>query len=158
MQKIILVLLIGSIFVQSCSDGTKEKKSETLVLNNNVDSLALLIDLTKYKPSSVIWTVKKMGIANDRVPGPTDYNLQALMTFDSSSINSIKSTYRFFSVSFNPKDTSKFKFSWLPQGYVFVEDTQDAITYEPKFFQSPFYSTGHFIINKNDILLSYYTQ
>ncbi len=162
-----ILSLIGFAVLFGCDSNNKftdknntptEKKALNFQLNTNVDSLGHFINLSIYKPKSVKWTIKTLGTANSRVPGPTDYNLQAIMTFDSLSIRAIKRDYSLLSVNFNPKNINKFSFDWLPQNYEFVEDSGDAVTYPPFCFESNSYFIGGFIINKNDILLSFYTQ
>jgi hypothetical protein len=155
-----ILSIIGLIGIFGCNTGSKsaEKKAQAFQLSTSIDSLGRFIDLSVYRPKSVKWTVKTLGIADSRVPGPSDYNLQAIMTFDSLSIRAIKRDYSFLSIHFTPKDINKFTFDWLPQGYIFEEDVGDAVTYQPFCFKSNLYVTGGFIINQNDILLSFNTQ
>jgi hypothetical protein len=156
----IAFFIIFSFVIFGCqtNNTANNKKAADLNVNTSVDSLGHIINLTNYRPQSAKWTVRTQGIANDRTPGPTDYILEALMTFDSATINNLKTNYKLQSVKFNPKDIGQFKFNWLPKDYIFAVDSGDAVTYEPIFFKSDSFLNGNFIVNKNDILLRLYTQ
>lgn len=163
MAKTILQILIFcfTLLAFGCSENThhSDKKATDIYLSKNVDSLAQHINLNRYRPDSVLWTIRKLGIANERVPGPTDYTLQAIMNFDKKDIQKIRHQYALLSTSFKQRDIHAYKFDWLPKNYIIeVDSSIDAVTYLPFFFQAEPLINGGFIINKNDILLQFYTQ
>lgn len=136
-----------------------DKKATDRYLSKSIDSLAQHINLTWRRPKSVIWTMRKLGIAGERVPGPTDYTLQAIMNFDKKDIQEIKHQYSLLSISYKQRDIHAYKFDWLPKNYIIdVDSSMDAVTYLPSFFKAEPLINGGFIINKNDILLQLYTQ
>ena len=149
------------VFVlDSCETSTKqteEKISETYV-SHNLDSLSQLINLTSFKPKSVSWTVKKLGISDDRNPGPTDYKLEALLTFEDTTIARLKTAYKSLYLTPMPENPKTFTFDWLPENYTINKDTAFDIRCRADFFIKSPYTGGSFITNNNDVLLNFCTQ
>lgn len=160
-KKSIITILCFVFVLYSCETSTvkqtEEKKPDTYV-SHNLDSLSQLIDFTSFKPKSVSWTVKKPGTYNDRNPGPTDYKLEALLTFEDTTIARLKTAYKLLYLTPMPENPKTFTFDWLPANYTFNKDTAFDITCRSEFFRKSPYINGVFITNNNDVLLSFCTQ
>lgn len=161
MKKSIITILCFVFILSACETPsvkqTDEKKSDIYV-SHNLDSLSQLLDFTSFKPKNVSWAVKKLGVSNDRNPGPTDYKLQAVLTFDDTTIARLKNTYKALYITPMPLDTKTFIFEGLPQSYIFNKDTAFDISCRAVFFTKSPYLNGAFMINNNDVLLNYCTQ
>jgi len=156
----VFTTMFALLLFYSChtSINTEEEKKSNTHISHDFDTLSRLINLTNYKPKIVSWTIKKAGIANERSPGPTDLNLQAILTFDDTTINRLKSNYKLLSISYNPRHVNHFKFDWLPKDYTLINDTSLDVTCLPDFFIKGQYFNGSFITNNNDVLLNFITQ
>ena len=60
----------------------------TSQVSTSVEDLAKLVTLSE-QPSSVVWRRRILGAANSAVPGPTDWQLEALLTFDEEQARGI---------------------------------------------------------------------
>src|SRR5262249_49502519 len=56
-------------------------QQDTSAVSTSVEELGKLVNLTEH-PSSVVWRKRTLGAANSSVPGPTDWQLEAVLTFD----------------------------------------------------------------------------
>jgi hypothetical protein len=127
--------------------------------STSIDTLSHSINLVAFKPEKTKWVIKILGNPNSRVPGPADFCLEAFMTFDDASINKIRNNSKV--VSYIPGSDSSYKFNWLDSNCTWnnsVKDTTRIPVYDPFLFKSDYYSHGGFIIHKNDVILSLYTQ
>ena len=57
------------------------QQAATNEVSTDVEALSKLINLP-VRPVSAVWRRQVRGTANSRVPGPTDWYLEALLTFD----------------------------------------------------------------------------
>src|SRR5262245_1854959 len=56
-------------------------QKDNSVVSTSVEDLGKLVNLAE-RPSSVAWRKRTLGAANSSVPGPTDWQLEAVLTFD----------------------------------------------------------------------------
>lgn len=53
-------------------------------VRNDIEALARTINLP-VRPTEALWQIKTMGVENSRAPGPTDYQLTAVLKFDAAN-------------------------------------------------------------------------
>jgi len=77
----------------------------------DVEALSKLIKLP-VRPVSVVWRRQVRGSANSRVPGPTDWHLEALLTFDTDDAEQVTDEAK---KSEKPRDIGSIEgIDWLP--------------------------------------------
>lgn len=90
-----LLILLFTAFLSACEEKTAinrqlpdrnintmpEKKPDISEPSKDIEKLAEAINL-KFKPSEAVWHAKTLGNPDNRVPGPTDHQLIAVMKFN----------------------------------------------------------------------------
>lgn len=151
-----LIPLLLVILVYACSD-----QSEVPSISTDIDELKKFINLDHYQPKEVKWSYEKMGIQSDnRVPGPDDYKLEAILVFDSATVKDLKNNYSLLSVSIPMLHKDRFRFIWLDKKNLNELNNNNSMSiYHPSFFKKGVLMHGGFIIiNETTILLSLNTM
>lgn len=121
------------MIIVSCSSGSdnhdiqqvkedpviEKNENVTTTTSTDIDKLGKLLDFSIYRPISVEYkyTFIDNSGQNERlsVPGPSDYSLEASMTFDSltfKNLQKIELTIEWMHQNYNKEE---FDFSWLPE-------------------------------------------
>jgi hypothetical protein len=80
-------------------------------VSTDVDGLAAIIRMP-IRPVSVVWRRQVLGSAGSQVPGPTDWELEALLTFDQNDAERLADEARH---SEKPRDIGSIDgIEWLP--------------------------------------------
>ena len=80
-------------------------------MSTSVEELGKLVNLTEH-PSSVVWRKRTLGAANSSVPGPTDWQLEAVLTFDQAHAQQLIEQAK---KSESPRDIGSLEtVDWLP--------------------------------------------
>jgi len=86
-------------------------QAETNEVSTDVEALNKLITLP-VRPVSVVWRRQIRGAANSRVPGPTDWYLEALLTFDPDDVKRVADEAK---TAEKPRDIGSIDgIDWLP--------------------------------------------
>jgi hypothetical protein len=85
LRTLVLTFVLCIVGCKSSNDLKVVKPSE------NISELSRHINLKRYKPLKVKWIYEKQGgPSNSRVPGPSDYKLEAVLFFDKATIKELK--------------------------------------------------------------------
>ncbi len=155
--KYILTSLLAVCILISCNQSTDKKSDEvsenekgeksknvTETISTDIDKLGRLLDFSTYRPTSVKfrYTYIDNSGQNNRisVPGPSDYILEALLYFDTVTMQKFYEFERnaeFDSPNFKKE---KFDFDWLPN-----DIREELLNSNPNYFGHPdfFFGTGN---------------
>lgn len=165
MTKLIIIsaLSLISICIGSCnSHPQNDDKEYEVSVSDNKEELANIIDLSVFNPVSVQYvyrtTVKQT--KEDRIPGPTDYILEAALTFDDSTLNLLKGISSIKEVkTLQPAEAERYYFSWLDKETMKkVKSEGETVQYSADKFYKGVLIHGSYIFRGNMILLSLFTQ
>jgi len=123
MRKLFLAITVTILFF-SCVQGTGKTGTEVIkegnkltMVSTDTAKLSKLIDIATHKPMHVKFKyVFFDNSGKDKrvtIPGPSDYYLQAVLQFDSSTFKNLEDKY--YNVDYLPPyyDRQTFKFDWL---------------------------------------------
>lgn len=147
--------LIG-VLLHSCSVNPNIPHTST-----DINELGKYINLEGHKPLQVKWSYEKLGNQSDsRIPGPNDYKLEAVLQFNSKTIEEIKEKYKLLSVSFRELRKEQFRFEWLDKKNLHkLNKTNYLFYYHPNIFKkASFIHGGYTIIDETRILLSLHSM
>lgn len=149
LRTLVFIFVLSIVGCKSSTDLKVVQPSE------NIKELSKHINLKRYKPLKVKWTYEKQGgPSNSRVPGPSDYKLEAVLFFDKATIKELKENYSLLSVSLLPNPTKdQYKFEWLDQKMINKLNYKNRINYHPTFFQKGNSMDGSFTIVDDEIVL-----
>jgi hypothetical protein len=90
MKKIFLFIFLADIC--GCNNSRQVIIERGPMVYYNIDTLQKIIYLSIFKPDSVTYVYYAYGDEDDnsRVPGPKDYNLEAILFYSDSMINKLK--------------------------------------------------------------------
>jgi hypothetical protein len=153
-----LLPLLCILLLSSC-----ERSNDLKVVkpSENISELSRHINLKRYKPLKVKWIYEKQGgPSNSRVPGPSDYKLEAVLFFDKATIKELKENYSLLSVSLLPSPTKgQYKFEWLDQNIIKKLNNKNLMNYNPYFFNNGNTMDGSFtIVDDGIVLLTLFTK
>jgi hypothetical protein len=152
--KYILAFLVPICILQSCNPKT-DKVSEEIVKNDStetsknvaktiltdIDKLGKLLDFSTYKPTAVEFKYTSMDNSghNDRisVPGPSDYFLEALLYFDSTTMEKFFEFDRYAEYDAPNFKKEEFNFDWLSD-----EVQKELMNSNPKYHGHPDFFFG----------------
>jgi hypothetical protein len=81
-------------------------------VSTSVEELGKLVNLAE-RPSSVVWRRRTLGNAGSSIPGPTDWLLEAVLTFDQQQTERLIEEAKTSTVK--PGDTGSFEnIDWVP--------------------------------------------
>jgi hypothetical protein len=129
--------------------------------SENISELSMHINLKRYKPLKVKWIYYTQGgPSNSRVPGPSDYNLEAALFFDKATIKELKENYSLLSVSLLPNPIKgQYNFEWLDQKIINKLNYKNLLNYDPYFFFNGNTMHGSFtIVDEEIVLISLFTK
>lgn len=152
---IVFIFSMSFFGCESSNDIKAVKPSE------NISELSMHINLKRYKPLKVKWIYYRQGgPSNSRVPGPSDYKLEAVLFFDKTTIKELKENYSLLSVSLlSPPINGQYKFEWLDQNIIKKLNNKNLINYNPYFFNNGNTMDGSFtIVDDEIVLLGLYTK
>jgi hypothetical protein len=160
MQKVFLFIFIACIY--GCNNSKQviiDKESE---VNKNTDSLKKIIDLHILKPDSVAYVYKTMGGAGaeNSIPGPKDYNLEAVLFYSDSMINILKGISSIKSIKeLQPGDKTKYQFYWMDKKITEqINSLKNTVEYSSEKFYKGYLPYGNYIIVGNIVLLKMFTM
>jgi hypothetical protein len=160
MQKIFWVIFLAGIC--GCNNAQQVIIESEPIVYKNTDSLKKIIDLSIFKPDSVAYVYKVMGVADDdnSIPGPKDYDLEAVLFYSDRMINILKGISSIKSVKeLQPGEETKYQFYWMDKkiaGQVkFIKNT---IEYSSEKFYKGYLPYGNYIIVENVVLLKMFTM
>ena len=149
-------------------DSTPMAPVHTDPVHTDIEGLSSFIDLPM-QPESVLWRVTKRGVEGSRmVPGPSDYKLEAVLTFSPENIQTIQDQSSAYALDWSVAwEESDFE-AWYPDS-VKQSFTFDAVTgkyerngsvYEAsEMFGTLSYSTGSFFVtDSGEIVLSLFSN
>jgi hypothetical protein len=81
-------------------------------VSTSVEELGKLVNLAE-RPSSVVWRRRTLGNAGSSIPGPTDWQLEAVLTFNQQQAERVLEQAK--TSTAKPRDTGSFdNIDWLP--------------------------------------------
>ncbi|MFN6074851.1 MAG: hypothetical protein ACK46Y_04735 [Fluviicola sp.] len=155
LRTLVLIFVLSIIGCKSSNDLKVVKPSE------NITKLSKYVNLKSYKPLKVKWIYEKQGgPSNSRVPGPSDYKLEAVLFFDKATIKELKENYSLLSVSLLPSPTKgQYKFEWLDQNIIKKLNNKNLMNYNSYFFNNGNTMDGTFtIVDDGIVLLTLFTK
>ncbi len=157
-QKIFFYLLLLFSFACNNSNPLKNGK-EKITVSKNKKELEKIISLKVFNPRSVEFVYKPMGTQteNDRVPGPTDYMLQAVLYFDITD-----NVHRQGCSPIEQSQSSRddFNFEWLPDDVrkELLKDSDTTRGYQASCFYKGVLMHGSYYYLRGMILVLLFTN
>lgn len=155
-----LLYLLTLLFLSgSCANKNK------INIENNINDLKKRINIEGLNPLSVKFVIKELG-QNNRVAGPTDYNLVAILQLSEADWGKLKNDY-FKETDINnkiylDKDFIQYWFSDSVKKSFFLEDGYYRIrpkVYSPdQFLKSPFVGGMIFFTTNNQVFIFMHTN
>lgn len=147
-----LLPLLCILFLSSCEYSNDLKVVKP---SENITKLSKYVNFKSYKPLKVKWIYERQGGPdNSRVPGPSDYKLEAVLFFDKETIKELKENYSLLSVSLLPSPAKgQYKFEWLDQKIINKLNYKNLLNYDPYFFNNGNTMDGSFTIVDDEIVL-----
>jgi hypothetical protein len=130
----------------------------------NIDSLQKIIDLSVFKPDSATYVYYTYGDENDnnRVPGPKDYTLEAILFYSDSVINKLKgisSIKTIKELKTRYEIEMKYRFLWADRDILKESGSPNkTIEYSSDKFYKGALPYGSYIIIGNVVLLKMFTM
>jgi hypothetical protein len=160
MRKTKLVYLYVGIVLfifYSCrsSKNKPDQSSSSMNIIQDSSKLANYINLSIYKPMQVYFQYKIINASSNRdlISGPSDSILEAVIYFDSITMQEIKNK------SIESKENiqkNSYQFNWLSEELNLEINKSDIKEYQPNIFvKSPLLNGGYIILNKCIILKLY---
>ncbi len=105
-------------------------QAATNEVSTDVEALSKLITLPA-RPLSAVWRRQVRGTANSRIPGPTDWQLEALLTFDQDDAEQLMEEAK---KSDKPRDIGSIEtVDWLPsEARQYFESVPNSSKYKVK--------------------------
>lgn len=146
--RLVVVLILFTVL--SCDSNSQ--KSEKAKISNDINLLSEIIDLEKHTPLKAEWIYYPLGLENSRVPGPTDFRLEAILHYNKEAISDLKNNFdstkikvsESCSVNFQKINSQKFK--------------GQCIIYDSHIFNKGSLLNGYFLIYDSTIYLNIYTN
>jgi hypothetical protein len=151
---IIIIAILAAAILAACTSSqpqnanqanqSAEASTNSNSVKNNVDELEMLIKLP-FHPEEADWREEPMGkAANDRVPGPTDKKLVAILRFLKPDADNIVAQAEKRKA---PTPASVNTENWFPgelvaQSQTSGDETLKGLTYAADDFYNPPYSDG----------------
>jgi len=123
-------------------------------VNTNIDELSKFINLP-YRPKSVWWQTTEIGDPNDtRVPGPTDWSMDAVLLFDEQQVEAI------LSKSKKIHNDSKYLINTISKNVLHEDDVMNNEVYQGDLFAKSPLLDGIIVRIKgtNKLLVSFQTR
>lgn len=93
---ILLAVLLSSCVLPQSGNGSRitepTKNSNQMTISEaqtDADRLGKIISLP-YQPQNAVWKLEKMGTASDEIPGPNDYEIDAVLEFSKADADKIQ--------------------------------------------------------------------
>jgi hypothetical protein len=157
-----IACLIFIVISVSCKNGKQIIIDREPVVYKNIDSLKKIIDLSVFIPDSVAYVYKVMGNADNdsRVPGPKDYNLEAILFYSDSIINMLKAVSTIKSTKeLQPASVINYQFYWMDKKILKeVVALKNSIEFSSEKFYKGYLPNGSYIIVGSIVLLKMYTM
>ena len=152
-----LYFYILPLFFLSWSCSENNTTNNDAAISTSISDLKNYLNLEKYAPIAVQWEYSKIGSDNNsRLSdlGPNDYLLEALLTFDTQTINQIKKDYSLLSVALKKLNKNAFTFNWLTDSTI-LQVNNCKSQYDIQLFKHAV--NGGFIILDDQTIVLYYT-
>ncbi|MCT4580419.1 MAG: hypothetical protein N4A35_03300 [Flavobacteriales bacterium] len=146
-----LIAILSLFFLFSCDSSNKQQKVPSI--SNDLDTLSKIINLEKYKPVSAQWVYYPLGIENSSIPGPTDYQLEAVLYFEKETIEKLKTAVA--NDGGSSTDCSV-DFKWLKHQE--LTHHQVCTNYTSSVFTKGALLHGNFIIEEDKVFLMMYSN
>lgn len=146
--RLIVVLIL--FIVLSCDSSSQ--KSEQAKIRNDINLLSEIINLEKYTPLKAEWIYYPLGIDNSRVPGPTDYRLEAVLYYSKEAISELKNNFDSTKIKVSESCSVNFQKINSPKF------NGQCIIYNSYIFNKGSLLNGYFLISDSTIYLNIYTN
>jgi hypothetical protein len=161
-MKPIIFIISALLMHYACNNGKQLIIDREPVVYKNTDSLQKIIDLSIFKPDSVAYVYKVMGDADNdsRVPGPKDYDLEAVLFYNDSTINILKGISSIKNIKeLQPGVERNYQFYWMDKKIIEqVSSLKNTVEYSSEKFYKGYLPYGNYIIVGNIVLLHMYTM
>jgi hypothetical protein len=159
-QKIFWFIFLACI--SGCNNAQQVIIDRETVVSKNTDGLKKIIDLSIFKPDSVAYVYKVMGGADSEntIPGPKDYDLEAVLFYSDSMINILKGISSIKSIKeLQPGEETKYQFYWIDKKIAGqVKSLKNSVEYSSEKFYKGYLPYGNYIIVENVVLLKMFTM
>jgi hypothetical protein len=150
------------LMLYACNNGKQLIIDKEPVVYKNTDSLQKIINLSIFKPDSVAYVYKVMGNADndDRVPGPKDYSLEAVLFYSDSMINILKGISSIKSIKeLQPGEERNYQFYWMDKKILKeIGSLKNTVEYSSEKFYKGYLPYGSYIFVGNIVLLKMFTM
>lgn len=116
-----------SIIEHQSTTETEKKDNVTTQISTDSEQLQKLIDLSEFKPEKIKFKYKFIDNSKGRVPGPSDYSLEAILYFDDETMEKIWKIDKnadFPNPNYQKQD---FKFNWLDKQTISELEKSDGL-------------------------------
>lgn len=148
MLRVIVVLILFTVL--SCDSSTP--KSEKAKIRNDINLLSEIINLEKHTPLKAEWIYYPLGIENSRVPGPTDFRLEAILHYKTEAISDLKNNFDSTKIKVSESCSVNFQKINSPKF------NGQCIIYDSYIFNKGSLLNGYFLISDSTIYLNIFTN
>lgn len=155
------VIALFLFFLIACNNNTPKPVSG-ITISSDTSILSIVTDIDVYKPTAVWFTYVPVVPfdKNDRLPGPKDYYLNAILEFDKSTITELfLRSSRDIEKLITPQQAAPYKFPWIPDKLLNeIEQSAEIKEYAATKFYKGILIHGNFIIVGNKVVLILFTM
>lgn len=135
------------LFLNSCNQTDNKKEVDNIMtISSDIESLKEYVNLTEYNPKQVEWKWKTGS-------SKSEYELNAVIVFDSIAVEEIKENYIIQSTKLYSLNKNDFKFDWIKDNRIKLIESYNSTVYGVDLFKKGVLNKGNFIIIDNKTIL-----